>query len=148
MSAWLLHPCPGWPISQHYGERPEYYARFGLPGHEGVDWATPVGTPVRAAASGRVVTLERRAGTQHPYGLHLRVSHAHGGDYWVTVYAHLDSIADTLAVGSNVAAGQLLGRTGNTGNSSGPHLHFSVRRNGRIVDPEPWLMAEEESEPG
>lgn len=142
---WLLPPVRGFPVSQRYGERKAVYARLGLPdGHEGIDWATPVGTPVRAAASGAVVTLNRNVNTKHPYGLYLRVQHAHAGDTWITVYAHLSRIAPGLVIGSWVECGEVIGWTGNTGRSTGPHLHFSVRRDGRIVDPEPYLQRESE----
>lgn len=139
--AWLLHPCPGWPVSQHYGERKAQYAKFGLPdGHEGIDYACPVGTLVVAAADGEIVTLQRDLKTKHPYGVFLRIQHAHEWMYWITVYAHLDSIAPELWAGSRVIRGQVIGYSGSTGNSTGPHLHFSVRRNGIIVDPEPYII--------
>jgi murein DD-endopeptidase MepM/ murein hydrolase activator NlpD len=139
--AWLAHPAPGWPISQRYGEHPEAYAKFGLPGHEGIDWACPEGTPVQAAAAGKIVTLVRTP-NGHPYGQHLRLWHQREGESWISVYAHLSRIAPELVAGAWVSQGRLIGWSGNTGNSTGPHLHFSLRRNGGIVDPEPWIMAE------
>lgn len=145
---WLTPPVEGYSISQRFGENKARYAKLGLPmGHEGIDWATPVGTPIKAAATGQIVTLQRRANTAHPYGIHIRIAHEYAGEAWVTVYAHLSALADGLSVGDEVTKGQVIGYTGNTGNSTGPHLHFSVRRSGTIVDPEPYLMeAEAEAE--
>jgi murein DD-endopeptidase MepM/ murein hydrolase activator NlpD len=141
--AWLTHPCAGWPISQPYGANKPKYQKLGLPmGHEGIDFACPVGTPIRAAADGRIVTLQRDASARHPYGIYLRIKHTHDWQYWITVYGHLNEIAPDLRVGTEVKRGQVIAFSGNTGNSTGPHLHLSVRRGGRIVDPEPWLLPE------
>lgn len=139
---WLLPPVTGFPISQWYGEHKERYAKMGLPmGHEGIDWATPNGTPVLAAADGQIVSIHR-VPAGHPYGIYLRLAHTYNGEAWITVYAHLSKLADGLTIGHEVKRGQIVGWSGNTGNSTGPHLHFSVRRSGKIVDPEPYLLQE------
>lgn len=100
-------------------------------GHEGIDIATPVGTPVYASASGTVTYTQS---TWNPsmgysglasYGNCLFVSH---GDGWETRYAHLSGVA--VASGSYVLQGQLIGYSGNTGNSTGPHLHLAIYLNG------------------
>jgi murein DD-endopeptidase MepM/ murein hydrolase activator NlpD len=98
--------------------------------HAGVDFATGLGAPVRAAAEGTVAT----AGAEGGYGLTVRVHHADGAE---TVYAHLSSIE--VAPGQPVGVGQDLGREGSTGRSTGPHLHFEVRYGGAPVDPATWL---------
>jgi murein DD-endopeptidase MepM/ murein hydrolase activator NlpD len=95
-------------------------------GHRAVDIAVPVGTPVQSTGAGRVV----HAGwNTEGYGNLVIVEN---GPYR-TYYAHLDSIG--VAVGQNVAAGEAVGRSGNTGNSTGPHLHYEVRLNGQPIDP-------------
>lgn len=70
----LLLPVTGYPVTQWYGEHPENYERFGLPGHEGIDFGTPVGTPVLCSADGVVVTCRTVPGN-HPYGKFIRVWH-------------------------------------------------------------------------
>jgi len=135
-------PVTGYPVTQWYGEHPENYERFGLPGHEGLDFGCPVGTPVLCSADGVVVTCRTVPGN-HPYGKFIRVWHEELG--LLTVYAHLSHI--DKAVGRHVAVkrGQELGLSGNTGNSRGPHLHYSVRvkrdeyLDGPIIDPRPLL---------
>ncbi len=93
--------------------------------HNGVDIAAPWGTPVRAAASGTVLF----AGWFGGYGKLVILDH--GG--FTTLYGHLSSIG--VAVGQRVQAGQVIGRVGSTGYSTGPHLHFEIRKDGRPVDP-------------
>lgn len=103
------------------------------PGHGGIDLGVPVGTPVVAAAAG-VVTF---AGTQSGYGTHVEVRH---GDGAVTTYSHLSAIE--VAVGEPVRAGQEIADSGNTGRSTGPHLHFELRPGeGRTADPIAWLRS-------
>ncbi|MEJ2539620.1 MAG: M23 family metallopeptidase [Gemmatimonadota bacterium] len=98
--------------------------------HRGVDIALPPGTPVRAMAGGRV----RFAGTQGDYGTVVWIDH---GGAVLTLYAHLSSL--DVRTGESVAAQQSVGRSGSSGNASGPHLHFEVWRWGRQVDPVPLL---------
>lgn len=108
-------------------------ARFGQKGpwargwHTGLDFAGPSGQDVRAAKSGRVT----EAGYQGAYGNTLVIDH---GDGYSTRYAHLQS-APRVSVGESVSGGQVIGYLGNTGNSSGPHLHFEVLRGGEFVNP-------------
>lgn len=111
---------PGTPISQGWGENPGDYERFGLLGHNGIDFACPVGTPVTATASGMV---ERARYDESGYGLYIMLRHSWG---W-SLYAHLSEVA--VGVGETVAQGEVIAWSGNTGNTTGPHLHFSVRLN-------------------
>ena len=98
--------------------------------HAGIDLASGIGSPVRAAAAGVV----RSSGSESGYGRAIRIEHADGT---VTLYGHMSALlAD---VGDRVDAGELIGREGNTGRSTGPHLHFEVRVNGTPVNPLPWL---------
>lgn len=98
--------------------------------HRGVDIALPEGTPVRSMAPGRV----RFAGTQGDYGNVVWVDH---GGTVLAVYAHLSRV--DVDMGQAVGPGQQLGLSGQTGNASGPHLHFEIWRWGRQVDPVPLL---------
>jgi len=106
--------------------------------HSGVDMAAPAGTPVHASAAG-VVTV---GWSPNGYGLYLVVRHGAG---LATLYGHLESTG--LVSGDPVAAGAEIGRVGSSGLSTGPHLHFEVRRDGRPVDPVSLLPAHQESAP-
>ncbi len=98
--------------------------------HRGVDIAAPEGTRVHAAKEGRVV----HSGFQPGYGNTVVVRHSGGFE---TRYAHLGSLA--VKAGDTLREYQLLGTVGTTGRSTGPHLHFEVRRDGAAVDPKAWL---------
>ena len=96
--------------------------------HVGIDFGAPTGTPVGAANSG-TVTFANNVG---PTGNLVRVDHGNGIE---TGYAHLSRFAEGLKVGDKVKRQQLIGYVGSTGRSTGPHLHFSARRNGEFIDP-------------
>lgn len=100
--------------------------------HEGVDMAGPVGTPVYATADG-VVTF---AGWQNGYGRIVIVRHAYGVE---TRYPHLNAIR--AEVGQRVEVGEQVGDMGNSGRSTGPHLHYEVRVDGEAVDPMTFIRA-------
>lgn len=106
-------------ISQRFGENPQDYAQFGLAGHAGLDFAVPTGTLVVAVDDGQVQELGDGTGN---YGIYVKLRHVWGE----SLYAHLDRHA-SLGPGVRVAKGQLIGHSGNTGNSTGPHLHFAMR---------------------
>jgi hypothetical protein len=106
-------------VSQWFGEHPENYATYNLAGHEGMDYAVPEGSEVLAAHAGRVV----EAHDEGPYGLHVLVTDDATGV--TTVYGHLSRIL--VAVGQTIQVGSLLGLSGNTGRSTGPHLHFGYK---------------------
>ena len=116
-----------WPVSgtitSVYGPR---WGSF----HYGLDIAAPSGTPIAAARSGTVI----RAGWQSGYGNAVEISHGGGVS---THYGHLSSIA--VSEGQQVNQGEMIGRVGSTGNSTGPHLDFEVRVNGSKVNPAPYL---------
>lgn len=99
--------------------------------HNGIDLANVPGTPVVAAMSGTVVHVESQPGN---YGRFVIIRHDKG---YQTLYAHLDSWS--VRVGQRVSQGQRIGNMGNTGRSTGPHLHFSIIRNGTFVDPMRYL---------
>ena len=101
--------------------------------HSGLDIAAPTGTPIYAPAAGRVV----RAGAASGYGLAVYIEHADGS---VTVYGHINDYFVTS--GQRVTAGELIAEVGNTGQSTGPHLHFQVNTQGLhagAVNPVRWL---------
>lgn len=100
--------------------------------HYGVDIGAPRGTPIRAVRDG-VVTRSERAGS---YGNVVFVDHGNGLE---TRYAHADELL--VRPGARVEAGQVLATVGSTGRSTGPHLHFEVRKDGVAVDPTPFLGA-------
>jgi murein DD-endopeptidase MepM/ murein hydrolase activator NlpD len=99
--------------------------------HEGVDWAAPVGTPIRAAQGGLVAYSDNEL---RGYGNLVMIVHPDGA---VTVYAHCR--ATFVFAGQHVNAGQVIGEVGNTGFSRGPHLHFEYRVAGMPRDPQPLL---------
>lgn len=99
--------------------------------HAGIDIANAIGTPVLAAADGIVIA----AGSEGGYGNLVKLRHADGT---VTLYGHNSSLM--VSVGERVMAGDQIAKMGNTGNSTGPHLHFEVHLNGTDrVDPVGWL---------
>ena len=98
--------------------------------HSGIDFKGGIGSPIFAAADGRVTFAGWRGG----YGKAVEVTHANG---MMTRYAHLSRI--DVKPGQMVAAGATLGGLGSTGRSTGPHLHFEVRINDRAVNPRPFL---------
>ena len=104
--------------------------------HDGVDIGVPVGTPVYAAAAGEVVTSRYYltgnydGSYKNGYGNYVMIDH---GDYY-TLYGHLQ-YKKVVSVGQSVSKGQLIAYTASTGNSTGPHLHFEVRKGKTAVDP-------------
>jgi len=96
--------------------------------HTGVDWAAARGTPILASGSG---TIEQ-AGRKGHYGNYVRIRHANG---YQTAYGHMSRIAPGVRAGVKVRQGQVIGKVGSTGLSSGPHLHFEVLVNKRFVNP-------------
>jgi murein DD-endopeptidase MepM/ murein hydrolase activator NlpD len=98
--------------------------------HAGIDIPEPIGTPIRAADGGRVAI----AGSVSGYGNYTCIQHTGSMS---TCYGHQNTIG--VSVGQSVRQGQIIGQTGNTGHSTGPHLHFEVRINGSPVDPMGYL---------
>jgi murein DD-endopeptidase MepM/ murein hydrolase activator NlpD len=103
--------------------------------HEGLDLAAPEGTEVYAAREGIVTDL----GEDPVYGKYVVIRH---GENWVSLYGHLSVISANLR--SAVRSGTLIGRVGSTGQSTGPHLHFELRQNGRAQDPGRFLFREQQ----
>lgn len=110
--------------------------------HKGVDFVPGRGKPVFAVADGMVIEMGKLGG----YGNYVKLKHlmanSEGGvDEWLTLYAHMedDSFPPKMIVGSVVKSGDTIGAVGNTGTSTGPHLHFELLINGEHVDPLPLL---------
>lgn len=122
-NAWVL-PVASYRLTNRFGQAESYYAS-GY--HTGLDFAAPSGTTIKAVAGGRVT----QAGYNGSYGNKTVITLEDGTEMW---YAHQSSIA--VSVGDTVAAGDVIGYVGSTGNSTGPHLHLEVRPGaGDPVDP-------------
>jgi murein DD-endopeptidase MepM/ murein hydrolase activator NlpD len=134
-----------------WAENPQFYAQFkysGVPlrGHNGIDFLTPVGTNLLAVDNGQVIKAGFEA---NGFGNYILIQHSWGQ----SLYAHLNSII--VREGQSVARGQYIGDSGNTGASSGPHLHFGIRINphnradgwGGFSDPLPYLNPNDYSLP-
>ena len=124
-----LWPTRGGWISSGFGPRIDPF-EGGREFHPGVDIANRLGAPVLAASRGVVVFAGRMQG----FGLMIDIDHGHG---FLTRYGHMASIA--VKVGDTVRAGQLIGRIGSRGRSTGPHLHFEVHYLGKALDPRRFL---------
>ena len=124
-SSGYTSPVDGARISSKFGYR-IHPIRKTRRMHTGVDYAAPTGTPVKATADGTVV----RAGVAGGYGNMVEIQHSDGT---TSRYAHLHAFR--TSVGQPVKQGQVVGLVGSTGMSTGPHLHFEIRRNGSPVDP-------------
>lgn len=130
----LGEPKPGARISSPFGTRHYYGRATGTGFHDGIDFEAHTGEPIYAAADG-VINHE---GWYYQYGRTVKITHA---DNFETLYGHMSRFEPSLAVGSHVKKGDVIGYVGSTGRSTGPHLHFSVIINGKFVDPAPYVSA-------
>ncbi len=141
----LIWPTDYPKIVQGFGEAPDIYRRWGLPGHEGVDLQAPLNGNVYACADGYVYQVNDGTGG-HPYGVHVRIRHA---DSYSTTYAHLNRAL--VHEGQDVKAGELIALADSTGNSTGHYLHLTLKKEGAteagltmfprdIIDPTPYLV--------
>ena len=121
----LIWPLKSFEVSSNFGRR---YGRL----HAGIDLRAPRGTPIHAAAGGRVVF----AGYSGDYGRMIVIDHGRGIQ---TAYAH--NSRNRVATGQRVTQGEIIGNVGRTGNATGNHVHFEVRRHGRPLDPALHLQA-------
>ena len=124
-----VKPISGGRLSSGFGRRNAPTAGASTY-HKGVDWATPVGTPVYASSGGTVV----KAGWGSGYGYVVYINHPDGRQ---TRYAHLSKVL--VSVGQTVSQGDKIALSGNTGVSSGPHVHFEILIGGRQVNPLDYL---------
>lgn len=126
----LRNPCPSATISSEFGGRASP-GGIGSTNHKGRDYAAPSGTPIYAAASGKVTQVSTSAAR----GKYCIIEH---GNNMSTLYQHCSAII--VKAGQKVTVGQQIAKVGNTGNSTGPHLHFEVHINGEPVDPRLYLQ--------
>jgi murein DD-endopeptidase MepM/ murein hydrolase activator NlpD len=117
-------------ISSPFGLRRNPFGRRSFEFHQGLDFTGAYGSPVHVTAPGTVEKAEWSGG----YGYHVIVDHGYG---YRTLYAHLSKMEVTQ--GAWVKNGEIVGYLGSTGRSSGPHLHYSVYRNGTAVDPQGYI---------
>lgn len=130
MTGGFKWPCPSsGTISSHFGSR-ESPTEGASSYHKGIDIAASTGSRVIAAASGKIVIATYSASA----GNYIMISHG-SGTY--TVYMHMSSL--NVSEGTEVSQGDTIGAVGSTGYSTGPHLHFGIRKNGSYVDPESYL---------
>lgn len=120
--------------SSEFGLRPNPFGGRRYEMHSGLDFRGPVGTPIQATAEGVVITAKYAGG----YGKHVVIDHGYEHS---TLYAHLSAI--NVAVGDRVKRGNIIGELGNTGRSSGPHLHYEIRRRGTAIDPRYYLKLDD-----
>jgi len=99
--------------------------------HDGIDIAVPIGTPIFAPKDGEII----ESGFMRGYGNYMRILHDDG---YISFYAHLSRAVSK--VGDKIEQGFHFADSGNTGQSTGPHLHFGIFRNGQFVDPFPLVM--------
>ena len=125
----FVYPVMGPRMSSDYGMRKHPMKRV-RKHHHGVDLAAPVDAPIRAVASGRVMYSDPLGG----YGKLVVIQHADG---ITSHYGHCNALQ--VSPGQRVRAGEIIGTVGSTGISTGPHLHFEIRKNGEPTDPENFL---------
>lgn len=122
-------PTRGW-ITSFYGRRISPYSGQ-MKMHEGIDIGAKIGTPVQAPADGVVIFTGRKPG----FGILVQIDHGYGIE---TIFAHANSAA--VQKGQLVKRGDLIAHVGNTGMSTGPHLHYEIRVNGTPVDPLYYIL--------
>jgi murein DD-endopeptidase MepM/ murein hydrolase activator NlpD len=127
-SRWT-RPVPGAGVTSRYNPKRMHPILKRIKPHNGIDFGSPIGTPVVAANAGKV-SFVGRAG---PNGNMVTIAHDGGIQ---TGYSHLSRFAKGLVSGARVEQRQTIGYVGSTGRSTGPHLHFSAKKNGRFIDPE------------
>jgi len=121
----LANPAPGHVVTSPFGVRTDPLLGTAAL-HSGMDFRAATGMPARVTAPG-VVT---KAGWNGGYGRMVEVDHGQG---FTTRYGHLSKIL--VSVGQKLAAGDVIGQTGSSGRSTGPHLHYEIRRNGEALNP-------------
>lgn len=125
-----VYPVMGPRTSSSYGVRRHPINKAARKHHNGIDLAAPIGATIRSIASGHVIFADRFGG----YGNLIVIKHADG---LTSSYGHCNTTS--VRVGQRVLAGDVIGTVGNTGHSTGPHLHFEIRINGAPQNPELYL---------
>ena len=126
------------PITLDFGEAwPPLYTHESP--HQGIDYGTPIGTPILASADGTVTVVKD---LPNGYGKYIMLQHEGG---YQTIYAHLSTFA--VRIGQEVSKGDIIGYSGSSGNSTGPHLHFEMRNQGVRIDPKPIMQSVVDTHP-
>lgn len=125
------------PVSSGFGARVVANCSYCSTFHEGFDFVPGFGTPIGAISAGVV----SQADTTGSYGNHVMIDHVINGQKVQSLYAHMVAGSITVSVGQTVTVAQVLGKVGNTGNSTGPHLHLEIHLDGTPIDPFKWLKA-------
>ena len=123
----LKTPLDGARISSNFGMRKHPISGFNKM-HKGVDFAAPTGTPIYAGGNGIIEYVGRNGG----YGKYIRIRHNNG---YKTAYAHLSNYKKGISKGVRVNQGDVIGYVGNTGNSTGPHLHYEIIYQNKHINP-------------
>lgn len=123
----IVLPVDHYVLTARFGQCSYHWANC----HTGLDFAAPTGTPIHAVMAGKIVWT----GWGGAYGNLTKIQHPDNVQTW---YAHQSAIQ--VKVGETVTAGQIIGRVGATGNTTGPHVHLEVRTDGTPVDPDKWLI--------
>ncbi|MCQ2915053.1 MAG: peptidoglycan DD-metalloendopeptidase family protein [Alphaproteobacteria bacterium] len=121
------HPLKFQRITSKFGIRKHPILGYKL-AHNGIDYGAPEGTPIRAPGNGTITEVGKRGG----YGKFIGIRH---NSEFATGYGHLSKFAKGIVPGKKVKAGEIIGYVGNTGRSTGPHLHWEVIKNGRKINP-------------
>ena len=121
-----VRPVSGGTITSRYGERSSIRSSS----HTGLDIAVSAGTPIKAAASGTVIF----SGYKGSYGYLIKIQCDNGYEMW---YGHCSKLY--AKSGQRVSAGDKIAAVGSTGNSTGPHLHFEIRKDGKTLNPQKYL---------
>lgn len=142
----MIRPFKGtYPVTQTWGVNPSSYAKFGLKGHNGVDYGTPMNTPIIAPHAGTILEVFN---DPQGYGLYVKIENDQEG----SILAHLSR--QDVKVGQVVTEGQQIGLSGTTGNSTGSHLHWGYYRKPRnkadgysgTINPFPYLSENQDDE--
>jgi murein DD-endopeptidase MepM/ murein hydrolase activator NlpD len=128
-----VNPVPGAPITSRFNPKRMHPILKRIHPHNGTDYGAPTGTPIHAAYRGKVTWIGMRGAA----GNLVLIEHPNGVE---TGYYHMSRYAEGLKVGQRVATNQLIGYVGTTGRSTGPHLHFAAKRDGKFFDAEKLRM--------
>lgn len=151
----LWWPTTHYVYTQPFAANPQNYRKYNLPAHEGTDHRAPHGSKIFACHDGEVYSV-RSDKDGNAYGVHVRIRGEHNGEVIKTVYAHLQKAL--VKEGQQVKAGDVIGYADSTGNSTGSHLHLTLKLEGAtargltdypsdIVDPTPYLVMRRPPQP-
>lgn len=129
--SFLKTPVPAGRLTSKFGFRRHPILGFTRL-HSGLDFASPRGTPIFAAANGVIIFIGWNGTVKTGYGRHIAIKH--NGTY-STTYSHLNGFRKGLTTGSKIRQGEVIGYVGSTGYSTGPHLHYEVIKNGKKINP-------------